>query len=51
MHFDYNKLPFDKNEVKIIFDNSKCIEYNYVVMEVKLNANNLIDLISQLKRA
>ena len=48
-NFDFNELPFDENEVEILFDNSPLFKYKYAVIEVKLNANKITELIDQLK--
>ena len=47
--FNYEELEFDENEVKILFDNTNFNEYKYCIIEIKLNANKIEELIQQLK--
>ena len=48
-NFDFNELPFDQNEVAILFDNTTEYKYKYAVVEIKLSENKVTDLIDQLK--
>ena len=48
-NFDFEKLPFDKEEVEILFDNTNFNDYNFAVIEIKLNAFKIKELIDQLK--
>ena len=49
-NFDFNSLPFKKEEIEILFDNSKFIKYDIIVIEIKLSVSSLGALIEQLKR-
>ena len=48
-NFDFDKLPFDKEEVEILFDNINFNNYEFAVIEIKLNASKIYELIEQLK--
>ena len=41
---------FSLDEVEILFNNFHSLEYKYAIIEVKLNANKLFELINQLKK-
>ena len=40
---------FSLDEIEILFNNVLSLEYKYAIIEIKLSANKLIDLINQLK--
>lgn len=50
-NFDYDAVPFDKNEIVELFDNTHYKKYDYAIIEIKLNAQKLDELIEQLKNA
>lgn len=48
--FDYDELPFNEDEVMILFDNTPEKKYEYAIVEIKLSAQKLVELIVQLKK-
>lgn len=47
---EFEPSSFCQDEIKILYNNVPSLEYKYAIMEVKLNANRLIELINQLKK-
>ena len=47
---DFDELPFDKNEVVILFNNTPKKKYDCAIVEIKLSAQKLEELIEQLKK-
>ena len=47
--FNYDELGFDADEVKILFKNINASQYEYCIIEIKLNSNKIEELIQQLK--
>ena len=48
-NFNYDELDFNQSEVQILFDNTNFTEYDYSIIEIKLNQNKIMELIQQLK--
>ena len=47
--FNYDELDFDADEVKILYKNTNSSQYEYSIIEIKLNSNKIVELIQQLK--
>ena len=48
-NFDSSVCPFNEEEIEVLFDNTNFYNYEYAVIEIKLNAQKITELIKQIK--